>query len=102
MRTAELLEKEAPDVNDEGVPQEPPVSKSLGALVLPNFDDPDELLKRRFLCRGGALLIVGPTGIGKSALAMQFMISWALGKESFSIKPTGLLKCLLIQAENDE
>jgi len=37
---------------------------------------------------GGGLLLVGPTGIGKSSLSMQDMILWALGRESFEIFPT--------------
>lgn len=48
------------------------------------------------------MLIVGPTGIGKSSFSMQAMISWALGKGLFGILPTGPLTSLLVQAENDD
>ena len=65
-------------------------------------NDPSELLRHRFLCRGGGLLLVGPTGIGKSSLAMQAMIFWALGRPAFGICPARPLKSLLIQAENDD
>lgn len=65
-------------------------------------DDPSELLKTGFLCRGAALLLAGPTGVGKSALAMQFKICWAIGQAVFGIEPTRPLKSLLVQAENDE
>jgi len=65
-------------------------------------DDQNELLQHRFLCRGGGLLLVGPTGIGKSSFAMQAMILWAIGREVFGIKPAGPLRSLLIQAENDD
>jgi len=64
--------------------------------------DPDELLRDRFLCRGGGLLLCGPTGVGKSALAMMCAILWALARECFGIIPTRPLKSLLIQAENDD
>jgi hypothetical protein len=65
-------------------------------------NDPDELLRFRFLCRRGLLLLCGPTGIGKSSFAMQCMILWALGLPAFGIAPVRPLKSLLIQAENDE
>jgi hypothetical protein len=80
----------------------PPPARRLGELVLPPENDPGELLKYRFLCRGGGILLVGPTGVGKSALAMQAMILWAVGREAFGIKPTKPLKSLLLQAENDD
>ena len=48
------------------------------------------------------MLLVGPTGVGKSSLAMQAMILWALGKAAFGIKPARPLKSLLVQAENDD
>jgi len=77
-------------------------AKRLDELVAPAPNDPSELLRNRFLCRGAGLLLVGPTGIGKSSLSMQDMILWALGRESFGIVPTRPLKSLLIQAENDD
>ncbi|MGD1084693.1 MAG: AAA family ATPase [Verrucomicrobiota bacterium] len=84
------------------LPLPPPEARLLGELVLPSEDDPNELLKHRFLCRGGGLLLVGPTGIGKSALVIQFMISWALARDAFGLKPPRPLKSLLVQAENDD
>jgi hypothetical protein len=80
----------------------PPVAKRLDELVAHAPDDPAVLLRGRFLCRGSGLLLVGPTGIGKSSLAMQAMILWALGSPVFGIMPTRPLKSLLIQAENDD
>jgi hypothetical protein len=64
--------------------------------------DPDELLKTRYLGRGGGLLMVGPTGIGKSTIAMQCCLLWALGRPAFEIEPNGNLKSLIVQAENDD
>jgi len=64
--------------------------------------DPRNLLGRRFLCRGGALLLAGPTGIGKSSLLLQAAITFALGRPLFGIAPAGKLRTLLIQAENDD
>lgn len=65
-------------------------------------EDPNELLRHRYLCRRGGLLLVGPTGIGKSSFLMQAAITWALGKTFFGIDPARPLKSLLIQAENDD
>jgi hypothetical protein len=79
-----------------------PVAKRLDELVAHLVNDPNELLRTRYLCRGAGLLLVGPTGIGKSSWAMQAMILWALGRPAFGIVPSGPLKSLLIQAENDE
>jgi len=88
-------------------PDAPPVldvtaAKRLDELVAHAPNDPSELLRNRFLCRGGGLLLVGPTGIGKSSLSMQAMILWALGMAAFGIVPARPLKSLLIQAENDD
>jgi len=80
----------------------PPVARPLGELQRHLQNDPDELLKDRYLCKGGGLLLVGPTGVGKSSMSMQCMLSWALGWPSFDITPARPLKSLLIQAENDD
>ena len=80
----------------------PPEAKPLSELVRHIDGDPMELLRHRFLCRGAGLLVVGPTGIGKSSLSMQAKILWAIGKPLFGIHPTKPLKSLLIQAENDD
>lgn len=89
---------EAPAPTEVG----PPEAKPLSELVRPTDGDLDELLRHRYLCRGAGLLLVGPTGAGKSSLAIQAMIHWAIGKPLFEIEPTKALKSLLVQAENDE
>jgi RecA-family ATPase len=81
---------------------EDPVARTLDEFVTPTANDPSELLKHPYLCRGGGLLLVGPTGHGKSSLAMQLMIKWALGQPVFGLEPARPLKSLLIQAENDD
>ena len=79
-----------------------PVAVSLMSLARPPENDPGELLKNRFLCRGGGLLLVGPTGVGKSSLSMQIMIGLSLGENVLGLEPARPLTSLLIQAENDE
>ena len=88
--------------DDAGVDDGGVVAKRLNELQRPVRTDGQELLKNRFLCRGAGLLMVGPTGIGKSSLSMQMMISWALGRPLFGIEPARPIKSLLIQAENDD
>lgn len=56
----------------------------------------------RYLCREKSAWIIGPSGIGKSTLATEFAIGWALGVPVFGITPAKPLKVLIIQAENDK
>jgi hypothetical protein len=93
---------EPPDVNEQGAVLPPPEARELGTFKPFEFDDPAELLEHRFLCRGGGLLLVGPTGIGKSAFIMQCAVLWANGDPAFGIRPSMPLRILIIQAENDE
>lgn len=83
-------------------PDSSPMARTLDEFIRPAHNDPGELIKHRFLCRNGGLLLVGPTGHGKSSLAMQFMIKWALGQSVFGLEPARPLTSLLIQAENDD
>lgn len=64
-------------------------------------EDPDSLIGKRWLCRGGSVLFVGQSGVGKSSLAVQQAMYWALGRSVFGIQPRRALKSLFIQAEND-
>jgi hypothetical protein len=77
------------------------LTRPLASLERPTGNE-DELIKDRFLCKGGGMLLVGPSGIGKSSLSMQCMILWALGRECFGLRPARPLRSVLIQAENDD
>jgi len=79
----------------------PPEAVGIGLLQTPAVNDPNELLKHRYLCRGGGMLLVGPAGVGKSTLQMQASLCWGIGREFFGIVPARPLKSLLIQSEND-
>lgn len=79
-----------------------PLARPIGDLQQPPKDDPEELLKHRYLCRGGGLLVVGPTGIGKSSFVLQMLALLANGMPAFGIEPTRPLKSIYIQAENDD
>ena len=81
----------------------PPVARPLSALVRhAEGADPNELLMHRYLCRGGGLLLCGPTGIGKSALEVQCSLLWALSRECLGLVPARALRSLIVQAENDD
>jgi hypothetical protein len=56
----------------------------------------------RYLCSGGTMLFVGPSGVGKSTASAQQDILWALGRPAFGITPARPLRILTIQAENDK
>jgi len=80
-----------------------PQIKTLAELVrVQSGHDPDELLKYRYLSRGGGLLLVAQTGAGKSSFVMQAAMLWALERPFFGITPARPLRTLIVQAENDE
>lgn len=70
---------------------------------LPGSAVPDsgELIRHRFLCRGGSCLFVGATGAGKSSFLMQCALNWTLGRGAFGLEPVRPLAVWLVQAEND-
>jgi len=71
---------------------------------LMNFNaeaDPNSILGSRWLCKGGAAMFIGPSGIGKSTLLTQAAVEWGMGRDCFGIKPIKPLKSLILQAEND-
>lgn len=72
-------------------------------LKFDSSTDPNCILGNRWACKGGSVLWIGQSGIGKSSSSIQAMILWSLGKSFFGIQPPGgkQLKSLLIQAEND-
>lgn len=80
-----------------------PQIKTLAELVrVHSGQDPDELLKYRYLSRGGGLLLVAQTGAGKSSFVMQAAMMWAMERPFFGINPARPLRTLIVQAENDE
>jgi phage/plasmid primase-like uncharacterized protein len=66
-------------------------------------EDPQCVIGNRYLCKGGSLVIVGQTHVGKSSFGLQMAITLALGGDFFGIaaNPVKPLKILFIQAEND-
>jgi hypothetical protein len=71
---------------------------------LRSFDaanDPTCLIGNRWLCKGGSLLLVSQSGVGKSSFTLQLLISLAVGRPFFGITPKRPLRVVLGQAEND-
>jgi len=66
--------------------------------------DPNEIIKNRYWCKKGGLLIVGPSGLGKSTLILQLVFCFAAGKPFFGLEPRVGQKfsCWIFQAENDD
>ena len=85
-----------------------PARLFLGDLKTPVYgDDPTELIKHRFMFKGGLGMFIGPTGIGKSSFIMQLMVHFTVGKAMYGIEPgdvyrRGGMRIMMIQAENDE
>ncbi len=77
-------------------------ARPIGSVLRPNADDPGELLRHRLLCRGGGLLLAAPTGVGKSTLAIQSALLWAVGRDCLGLQPARPLRSLYVQAENDD
>jgi hypothetical protein len=85
--------------------EKPEVSFEAGTSIVQlahkEINPHDTLLGERYLCRGGGLFHIAPTGGGKSSLSFQDAILWSSGLPSFGIAPHGPLRNLIIQAEDD-
>jgi hypothetical protein len=78
---------------------------SLATLAETEVDEGATLLGGdgiRYLCRGGTMLFVGPSGVGKSTASAQQDILWSLGRPAFGIAPARPLRIVTVQAENDQ
>jgi hypothetical protein len=71
-------------------------------LIDKPIDETQTLLGNRFLCRGGGMFLVGPSGVGKSTLTLGLAAALGAGVNYLGIRPSKPLKTLIVQAENDE
>jgi hypothetical protein len=60
----------------------------------------DILLGDGFLERASAVLLAGPSGIGKSSIAMQVGCCWSCGETAFDFKPPRTLRIVMMQHED--
>jgi hypothetical protein len=66
------------------------------------IDESKTLLGKRYLCRGGGMFAIAPSGSGKSVFAAQAAIELACGLPAFGIRPSQPLRSFIIQAEDDD
>jgi len=92
----------APENKTSDPPDSERTWRHLGELKKAPPDSDTELIKPRYLCVSGGLLLIGPSGIGKSSLVVQLVTAFSLGLPSLGFTPVRPLKILIIQAENDE
>jgi hypothetical protein len=60
----------------------------------------DILLGNGFLERASAVLLAGPSGIGKSSIAMQAGCCWACGAAAFDLEPPQAWRIVMMQNED--
>jgi AAA domain len=100
----------APIEHSEGAKKDEDQAESIRELTGASFlefskrpiDQSKALLGDRYLCSGGAWLVVAPSGHGKSTLAAQASILLACGLPAFGIKPPRPIRSFVIQSEDDD
>lgn len=93
-----FTEWQASILYDHELPPEQPIEQ---LLSFKREEDPNNVIGKRWLCKGGSLIISGQSGIGKSSFLMQMALTWSIGRDFFGIAPVKPLKTLIVQAEND-
>ena len=112
MKTETQTENTAGVLNPADEIPKPPTPLPLDDALMPGdmtleeleripIDQEAELIRHRFLCKAGSMLLVGPTGVGKSVLLMQLMYRWAVGMSFLGIEPARPLRSIIYNAEND-
>lgn len=66
------------------------------------IDKKNTLLDLRYLCRGNGMLVIAPSGLGKSTLSIQIAILWSCGRPAFGITTQQPMNILVVQAEDDQ
>jgi len=87
------------DEQEKAQPYQPKGDSPVGYLtkgLRPN----DILVGDGFLERGGAIMIAGPSGIGKSSQAMQIGCYWSCGEVAFDLGAHTALRVLMVQHED--
>jgi hypothetical protein len=88
--------------NSQQPPPEFEQGESISWYAAQPINDGDTLLGDRYLCRTGGMIVVAPSGLGKSTLSIQMGILWSCGKPAFGIIPKRALRILIIQSEDDQ
>ena len=72
--------------------------------AMKSFDrkaDQECVIGNRWLCKGGSLLLVSQSGVGKSSFCLQFLVSLAINRQFFGIKAKEPLRVVMMQSENN-
>jgi hypothetical protein len=104
META-TFEKPAAPLPSASVEPPPPAFEqghSIAWYAEHPINSDDTLLGDRYLCKGGGMFIVAPSGLGKSTLSIQLAVLWCCGLVAFGIKPRKALRILIVQSEDDQ
>ena len=64
-------------------------------------DNPNALFDNGWLRKGGAAVVIAPSGVGKSVSQTQMDDCFAVGRDWFGIRPLRPLKIAVYQAEDD-
>jgi RecA-family ATPase len=65
-------------------------------------EDTNCLIGDNWLKKGQSFILTGEPGHGKSSLVVKLCAEWSIGQAPLGLKPARPLKCLIIQAENDD
>jgi hypothetical protein len=95
-------EERANHVPPEDKPPRFAPGRSIAWYAAEPINHNNTLLGARYLCRGGGMFIVAPSGLGKSTLSIQMAVLWCCGLVAFRIRPSKALKILIVQSEDDE
>jgi RecA-family ATPase len=66
------------------------------------IDPATNILGNRWLTKGSGAFLIAPSGHGKSSFMIQILISFAIGRVVFGIKPPRALRILCVQSEDDD
>jgi len=89
------------EINDQEINREM-VGGSILDFANAPVDTSATLLGDRYLCRGGGMFVVAPSGQGKSSLSCQLAVEWAIGGDPIGIKAAKPLRVLIVQGEDDQ
>jgi len=109
MKSATEIEREAqqsrPHAGGDNTGERPSYQLKGGSPIYyleRGVKEEDILLGDGFLERGCIFLVVGPSGVGKSSLAMQAGCLWSCGLPAFGLEPPRDLHIVMIQSEDSD
>jgi hypothetical protein len=93
------LEKEAHRQAISNAPYQPK-GNTVGGWLQVGINYEDYLVGEGFIERGTAACLAGPSGIGKSSIAIQKAVLWSVGRSAFYFAPVRPLRIVLTQVED--